>query len=263
MDNDRKKQPDEHAESPNETATESAFDTTEPPFAESPSGESAEQEACEAPDAGSETDEPQGNCMDDLNPDLKQSYEDLKSDMEKGNRSRELRDIFARIYKDSKCVIRDEYTAKRFFQSVLWYSKKAKLNKWLFYSFSVVTIVLPAVTTLLTAISNDFAVRCISSCLSSLTAIFTALLALFKFQHKWIQYRTTSEALQTELSRMISQTKEYSKAGLEKMFDKKFTDSEEDKAELVNLREKVFLVQIESIMAKEKTQWESLHKPSK
>ena len=62
---------------------------------------------------------------------------------------------------------------------------------------------------------------------------------------------------------MISQTKEYSKAGLEKMFDRKFTDSEEDKAELVNLREKVFLVQIESIMAKEKTQWESLHKPSK
>ena len=263
MDNDRKKQPDEHAESPNETATESAFDTTEPPVEESPSGESAEQEACEAPDAGSETGEPQGNCMDDLNPDLKQSYEDIEKDLKKGNRYRELRDFVARIYKDGKCVIRDEYTAKRLIQSVLWYSKKAKLNKWLFFSFSVITIVLPAVTTMLTAISEEFAVRIISSCMSSLTAIFTALLALFKFQHKWIQYRTTSEALQTELSRMISQTKEYSKAGLEKMFDKKFTDSEEDKAELVNLREKVFLVQIESIMAKEKTQWESLHKPSK
>ncbi len=265
MDNERKAQTDESAEMPNETAAESAFDEGEPSFEEAPSGETSEQEAGDDTAAGGEANEQQKNCMDDLEPDLKLNFKDIKEDMEKGNRYRELRDFFSRLYKDGKCVIRDEYTAKRFFQSVLWYSKKAKRNKLLFYSFSVVTIVLPAATTVLTAISSDelAAIRIISSCLSSVTAIFTALLALFKFQHNWIQFRTTSEALQTELSRMISETQDYSETELEKRFGKTLTDSDEDKAELVKLREKVFLIQIESIMAKEKTQWESLHKPSK
>ncbi len=92
----------------------------------------------------------------------------------------------------------------------------------------------------------------------------TAFLNLFKFQHKWVQFRSTSEELQTELTVYLAQAGDYSEKTLTKPYVAKDKPVPEFSGEkLDELRENMFLINIEKIMAKEKSQWENLHKPSK
>ncbi|MEE1061560.1 MAG: DUF4231 domain-containing protein [Ruminococcus sp.] len=196
------------------------------------------------------------DCCELMKSESAMNVEDIRNDM-KRIFARSLRDFFARIYKDGKCIFKNDYIAKRYVQSVLWYSKKAQVNKMHFLGFSAVAIALPTFSTMITAITGELST--LVAVFSAITAILTAILTLFKFQQNWIQFRATSEELQTELSLLISEKGKYSKKEIESQY-KDVDLSIPDK--MIEARENTFLIQIEKIMAKEKTQWESLHKPS-
>lgn len=178
-------------------------------------------------------------------------------------RYREVRDLADRLYTADGCVFKSDYTLKRFRQSVVWYIKKAKCMKIWFFVFSILSIVLPTAATVLNSISiQDNRIKYLVSGISALTAFIAALTSLFKFQSKWIQYRMTAEELQSELSLFILFANDYSRCSMEKkhkescLKDQPLTDED-----LARMKEEIFTVNTESIMAKEKSQWYSLHKP--
>ena len=175
--------------------------------------------------------------------------EDLLNDLEK---SSDFRKLYEMVFDNDQCIFKNEYTRKRFLQSVYWYHKSArKCKKW-FYIFSVIAIVLPTAATVLSGFSENFILKLLVSILSALTAVCTSLLTLFKVQHKWIQFRTTAETLHTELSLFISGTGDYSYQSLEKTYKNECnTSAPFSESVMEELKEKVFLVKIESIMAKE------------
>ena len=178
-----------------------------------------------------------------------------------------------------------EYTMKRFCHSVIWYTKNAKSMKRAFFVLSAFTIALPTIATLLNSVPDELIkniqlwdmvaktivplniepwIKLAVSVISAATAILTAFLNLFKFQHKWVQFRSTSEELQTELTVYLAQAGDYSEKTLTKPYVAKDKPVPEFSGEkLDELRENMFLINIEKIMAKEKSQWENLHKPSK
>ena len=203
-------------------------------------------------------------CQTDLN---KLICEDMKKDIKK---YREIRDLASRVFSKDGCVFRSEYTLKRFCQSVIWYTKSAKSMKRAFFVLSAFTIALPTIATLLNSVPDNFIsnyeswIKLTVSVISAATAILTAFLNLFKFQHKWVQFRSTSEELQTELTVYLAQAGDYSEKSLTKPYVTKDKPAPEfSREKLDEMRENMFLINIEKIMAKEKSQWENLHKPSK
>lgn len=203
-------------------------------------------------------------CQTDLNELI---CEDMKKDIKK---YREIRDLASRVFSKDGCVFRSEYTLKRFCQSVIWYTKSAKSMKRAFFVLSAFTIALPTIATLLNSVPDNFIsnyeswIKLTVSVISAATAILTAFLNLFKFQHKWVQFRSTCEELQTELTVYLAQAGDYSEKSLTKPYVTKDKPAPEfSREKLDEMRENMFLINIEKIMAKEKSQWENLHKPSK
>ena len=203
-------------------------------------------------------------CQTDLNELI---CEDMKKDIKK---YREIRDLASRVFSKDGCVFRSEYTLKRFCQSVIWYTKSAKSMKRAFFVLSAFTIALPTIATLLNSVPDNFIsnyeswLKLTVIVISAATAILTAFLNLFKFQHKWVQFRSTSEELQTELTVYLAQAGDYSEKSLTKPYVTKDKPAPEfSREKLDEMRENMFLINIEKIMAKEKSQWENLHKPSK
>lgn len=76
-----------------------------------------------------------------------------------------------------------------------WYSEKAIKNKRRFYFFSIVSIVCPLLNTVETV---WFDCAKIAVILSSLTALSSALLALFNARDKWNNYRSAAEFIKNE-----------------------------------------------------------------
>lgn len=184
--------------------------------------------------------------------------EDLQNDLEKSGDFRKLYDM---VFENGECIFRNEYTRKRFIQSVYWYHQSARKCKKMFYLLSIIAIVLPTAVTVLSAFTENFVVKLTVSILSALTAICTSLLTLFKVQQKWIQFRTTAETMHTELSLFLSCTGDYSYASLKKTFEEECDSSKPFNSEAIaDLKEKIFLVRIERVMAEEKDQWINLNK---
>ncbi len=196
-------------------------------------------------------------CQTDLNELI---CEDMKKDIKK---YREIRDLASRVFSKDGCVFRSEYTLKRFCQSVIWYTKSAKSMKRAFFVLSAFTIALPTIATLLNSVPDNF-ISNYESWIKLTVSVLTAFLNLFKFQHKWVQFRSTSEELQTELTVYLAQAGDYSEKSLTKPYVTKDKPAPEfSREKLDEMRENMFLINIEKIMAKEKSQWENLHKPSK
>ncbi len=246
------------AENPSEVRTDSAFDEESEGSRASEKQENPDETSAgagaggagDADDNAPDTDtgaDVSPKCQTDLN---ELVCRDMKNDIKK---YREIRDLASRVFTKDGCVFRSEYTMKRFCHSVIWYTKNAKSMKRAFFVLSAFTIALPTIATLLNSVPDEL-----------IKNILTAFLNLFKFQHKWVQFRSTSEELQTELTVYLAQAGDYSEKTLTKPYVAKDKPVPEFSGEkLDELRENMFLINIEKIMAKEKSQWENLHKPSK
>ena len=265
------------AENPSEVRTDSAFDEESEGSRASEKQENPDETSAgagaggadDADDNAPDIDTDNGadvspKCQTDLN---ELVCRDMKNDIKK---YREIRDLASRVFTKDGCVFRSEYTMKRFCHSVIWYTKNAKSMKRAFFVLSAFTIALPTIATLLNSVPDNFIsnyeswIKLTVSVISAATAILTAFLNLFKFQHKWVQFRSTSEELQTELTVYLAQAGDYSEKSLTKPYVTKDKPAPEFSREKLNeMRENMFLINIEKIMAKEKSQWENLHKPSK
>ncbi len=252
------------AENPSEVRTDSAFDEESEGSRASEKQENPDETSAgagaggagDADDNAPDTDtgaDVSPKCQTDLN---ELVCRDMKNDIKK---YREIRDLASRVFTKDGCVFRSEYTMKRFCHSVIWYTKNAKSMKRAFFVLSAFTIALPTIATLLNSVPDELIKNIqlwdmVAKTIVPLNIDLTAFLNLFKFQHKWVQFRSTSEELQTELTVYLAQAGDYSEKTLTKPYVAKDKPVPEFSGEkLDELRENMFLINIEKIMAKEKS----------
>lgn len=110
------------------------------------------------------------------------------------------------------CDIPDENLKGRIQASLDWYIEKATKYKFYFYLFSIITIALPLVVTILNNLCTKESISCcvqnaITVC-SVLTTLVASMLTFLKLQEKWLLYRSTAEEIKRELSLYLAQKSE-------------------------------------------------------
>ena len=93
-----------------------------------------------------------------------------------------------------------EYVERRLEPQEEWHNKRARLNKWLFYTVEVATLLagaaIPVVN--LWAVKDAYLAGVLSAILGGVVVMAAAVGKLFKFHENWLQYRTLVEALERE-----------------------------------------------------------------
>ena len=128
----------------------------------------------------------------------------------------------------------NKYLSDRLEEQIGWYSRKSTCNKRYYYSFKTIEIILAAIVPFLIALSEQFnGLKILSGILSIIVGIVASVLIVFKFQEKWIQYRSTCENLKHE--KYLFETKSGIYAS--------------------NPNFKVFVERVEFIISKENSDW--------
>ncbi len=92
-----------------------------------------------------------------------------------------------------------EFLEQRLDNQKNWYSKNSQKNQHWHKRLQVLLIVCAACIPLLSVIINDqTTLKITTSALGVVIAVITGVSALYKFEEKWIKYRTTAEALKHE-----------------------------------------------------------------
>ena len=138
-------------------------------------------------------------------------------------------------------ITEEEYLKDRVEDQINWYDKKSGINKKWFHRTQVLTIVFGALITFVGVFgfSDGSIFRYLSPLLGACVTILSSLLVLYKFQEKWITYRTTSEALQVERNLFLTGCDPYKKKG----------------------SFQYFVVRIESILSQENSSWAQTMQP--
>ncbi len=93
-----------------------------------------------------------------------------------------------------------EYIQRRLEPQEEWHDKRARLNKWLFYTVEVATLLagaaIPVVN--LWVVKNAYLVGVLSAILGGVVVMAAAVGKLFKFHENWLHYRALVEALARE-----------------------------------------------------------------
>jgi hypothetical protein len=93
-----------------------------------------------------------------------------------------------------------EYLQSRLEPQEKWHDKRARLNKWLFYTVEVATLLagaaIPVVN--LWAVKDAYLAGVLSAILGGVVVMAAAVGKLFKFHENWLHYRALAEALARE-----------------------------------------------------------------
>lgn len=93
-----------------------------------------------------------------------------------------------------------EYLERRLEPQEEWHNKRARLNKWLFYTVEVATLLagaaIPVVN--LWAVKDPYLAGVLSAILGGVVVMAAAVGKLFKFHENWLHYRALVEALARE-----------------------------------------------------------------
>lgn len=92
----------------------------------------------------------------------------------------------------------DEYIAQRLDDQITWLSGTSKKSKRKFQWLRIVEIFAAALIPFLAGMTQYLAAKVIVGVLGVTIAIIAGLLALWRAQEQWIEYRETSEALKRE-----------------------------------------------------------------
>jgi len=105
----------------------------------------------------------------------------------------------------------EEYLTERVDNQIVWYSKKSKTNKTYHLWSNALIIVFAALIPFFAALNEETLVwaKYLIALLGLLTAIFTGISALYKFQEKWMTYRITGESLKRERILFLTGTHPY------------------------------------------------------
>lgn len=142
---------------------------------------------------------------------------------------------------DLYSVISNDVLEERIKTCIEWYIEKASMYRVYFYIFSIISIVMPLIITIVNngvvwSVDSSRARNVVTIC-SAIASLAASFLAFFKFQEKWLLYRSTAEEMKAELSQF--------QAG-------KLTDESE----------KQLILKLEEHMRKERTEWFLLNSES-
>ena len=109
----------------------------------------------------------------------------------------------------------EEYVNERIETQIEWHHRKAMLNKKWFMYFKAIEIVLASAVPFVIATSDTEGgeIRVVAASMSILVAILAGLLIAFKFQEKWIQFKSVAEHLRHEKYLYLTQSGVYAKNG--------------------------------------------------
>lgn len=132
---------------------------------------------------------------------------------------------------------KEEYLNKRLKSQIDWYSNNSNLNKRYYFSLKTTEIILAGTVPFLIALSNnDDNLKVVAGILSVIVGIIASLLMAFKYQEKWIQYRSSCEKLKQEKVMFETQSGFYAS----------------------NQDLKLFVERVEFIISKENSNWTQL-----
>jgi len=92
-----------------------------------------------------------------------------------------------------------EYIEQRLIDQCNWYDRKSQLNQRWHKGLQIILILSAAsIPFLSTIITTQSCLNIITGALGVLIAVISGIVALYKFDEKWIKYRTTAESLKHE-----------------------------------------------------------------
>ena len=104
----------------------------------------------------------------------------------------------------------DEYVKERLDDELNWYSRNSVFNKNFYQFLKTAEIAISVVIPFLTGyLRESDSIKYIVGVLGLLVAIIAGVLVLFKFQEKWIEYRSTAESLKHEKYMFLTQSGPY------------------------------------------------------
>ncbi len=135
----------------------------------------------------------------------------------------------------------EEYMTSRVDHQINWYDTRSQNSQWWYKRLRVVEVALAASLPFLVGnITESTAwLKVVAGAVGVIVAIIAGLLALFKFQENWIQFRTTCESLGHHKYRFLTGVPPYSGP----------TAFEE------------FVTNVEALISRENTAWAQITKP--
>jgi len=105
----------------------------------------------------------------------------------------------------------EEYIKERVDDQIAWYGKKSATNKTYHLWSNALIIVFAALIPFFAGLYEETVTwtKYIIALLGVLTATFTGISALYKFQEKWMTYRITGESLKREKILFQTRTEPY------------------------------------------------------
>jgi hypothetical protein len=132
----------------------------------------------------------------------------------------------------------DKYLTQRYENQRNWYSKKSNINKKVYTWFQWIVLILAAIIPVLIICEKT---KLYAAGLSVILAILNGSLKTFRYQEKWINYRTVSESMKKE--------KQY--------FDAELYDYQDQN------KYKIFIEKIEKLISRENVLWVNIVKKKK
>ncbi|MFI5154107.1 MAG: DUF4231 domain-containing protein [Chitinophagales bacterium] len=131
----------------------------------------------------------------------------------------------------------EEYLKERLEGEIRWYSSNSTANKNRYQYLKTAEIIISVIIPFLTGyLKENESIKYVIGILGCMVAVIAGLLVLYKYQEKWIEYRTTTESLKHEKFMYLSGSGPYK------------TDPS-----LANLVERV-----EYLIAKENSNWNQM-----
>jgi hypothetical protein len=111
-----------------------------------------------------------------------------------------------------------EYMTERVEKQIDWYDTRSASNKRWFRLLRIIEIVAAAMIPFLTAITGVPYMNYVIGGLGVLITIVAGILALFQFQERWTEYRTTAESLKKEQFLFLTKANPYNAGDIFSMF---------------------------------------------
>jgi len=107
-----------------------------------------------------------------------------------------------------------EYLEQRLDDQINWYDQKSLRNQKLHKFLQWISIICAALIPFLAGYLPDYPgeIRLVIEILSIVIAAVTAFLALYKFEEKWVEYRTVCETLKHEKYYFLTKVTPYNSA---------------------------------------------------
>lgn len=97
---------------------------------------------------------------------------------------------------------KEKYINDRLLQQIEYYSKESKKLQEEYYAISIVSIIVLAIIPIITLLSDAFtSFRYLIAGASAISSVLSSVLLIRKTKDNWLEYRATSEALQSELAK--------------------------------------------------------------